>query len=193
MATIADLIAQGKELGIFQFYLPFIITFAVIYGILDKSKIFGDKAKNINLIISLSASLFVMAFTPVGPAFITFSTFISNLFAGTLLIVLTIIAFLIIASMLFFPLTGKDKMDFGNSAKLIVLVAAILGVGVFVSSGGLSVFPGINLGPGGFTGVPIFISPGISQQDLAIIVIVVITGLAIYWLNKGSGKEVSAK
>ncbi len=192
MAGISDLIAMGKDLGIFQFYLPFIITFAILYGLLDRTKIFGKEAKNINLIIALSASLFVMVFTPVGPAAMQISTFISNLFAGTLMIVLTILSFLIVMFMLFIPLTGKEQPDFGKYVGLIVGIAAILGIGVFITSGGAAVFPGINLGGigGGGYGAPSFYLPGISSQDLGIIIVVVVTGLAIYWINKSSGNSV---
>ncbi len=40
--TIADLIIQFKEFGIFDFYLPFMIMFGILYSILARSKIFGD-------------------------------------------------------------------------------------------------------------------------------------------------------
>jgi len=60
-----EVIELLKEFGIFQFYLPFVITFAIFYGLLSKSKIFGDsdkdkRVRNINLFISLSAALFVL-------------------------------------------------------------------------------------------------------------------------------------
>lgn len=186
MAGIADLIAAGKELGIFEFYLPFILLFAIIYGLLQKSKIFGEpeKVKNINMIISLAASLFVMVFTPVGPATITMATFLSNLFAGTLMILVTIITFLAVVFMIASPIGAMPKEAPKKAFGVIVVGAIILATGVFVASGGLAIFPGIPLP----ITAPIIVLPWLTPQDLAIILVVLATGIVISWLAKG-GKE----
>jgi len=183
MAGITDLIAAGKELGIFEFYLPFIIMFAIIYGILKNAKIFGKDANNINLIIALSASLFVMVFTPVGPGAITLAMFLSDLFAGTLMVVVTILTFLIITYMVITPFGGQEKMNVGKFVVPIVLVALILALGVFVASGGLAIFPGLSFGP--LSTIPIPVFPGISTPDIAMVLVVAATGLAMFYMVKG--------
>ena len=62
-----------RKIGFFDYYLPFILMFAIFYGLLKKSKIFGEdkSAEKINLIISLSASFYVTIFTPVGTSLAT--------------------------------------------------------------------------------------------------------------------------
>ena len=177
--ALADLIAAGKELGIFQFYLPFIIMFAILYGLLRRAKIFGEQ-KNIDMIIALASSLFVMIFTPAG---ITLTEFFANFFGGTLIVFVTILTFLLITFMIAVPLGGGKAPDFGKAAVAAVIVGVILAVGVFIVSGGLAIFPGVNL--------PILVPitfPGISAADLAIIIVVILTGLALFWLTR-EGKE----
>ncbi len=191
MATIADLIAQSKELGIFEFYLPFIIMFAIMYGLLQRAKIFGDQEKSpqvrsINLIISLAASMFIMIYTPAGPQLLTLSTFISNLFAGTLMIALTLIVFLMVVFMIS-SAGGKEGTDVTKVGSYVLVGGVILAVGVFIASGGLSIFPGIQLAAG--TSAPIINIPGINPQDAAIFIVVVITALALIFMTQSGGSS----
>ncbi len=193
MVTFADLIAQAKDLGIFQFYLPFILMFAIFYGLLDRAKIFGEDAagKRINIIIALSFSAFLLVYTPVGPAALTLSQFLTNLAGSTLVVVLTILVFMLITVMIVVPTAGEDKLkDISKDVKWIVLAAIILAVGVFASSGGLSIFPGISLGTGS---APIFQFPGLSSSDLALIVVFVLTALVVIYASSSGEKQNPSK
>lgn len=188
MAGIADLIAAGKDIGIFEFYLPFVIMFAILYGLLSKSKIFGDSEKDrkvraINLVISLAASAFVMAYTPVG---ITLTTFFANLFTNALIAIVTMLVFLMIVALVLGAAGREMKLEKG--AKFVVLFIIILVIGVFISSGGLAFFPGLTLGP--VSEVPIVIFPelNLTTQDIAIIVLVVLTGIVIWYVTRGGGE-----
>lgn len=181
---IAELVAAAKEFGIFEFYLPFILMFAVIYGLLAKSRIFGEAkerpASTINLVVSLVAAAFIMVYTPAG---ITLAAFISNLFGGTLVVLLSILAFLIIAGLVIPSLTGRALGTEVIGTKwipLLILGILALAVGVFISSGGTAVFPGVKI-PWVQISIP-------SAENLAIIVVVVLTGLIIWWLARG-GEE----
>ena len=56
-----------KENVDIEFFLPFIIIFAVVYGMLHKTRIFGDPAKDptatkINAIIAFAFGLFIMVY-----------------------------------------------------------------------------------------------------------------------------------
>ncbi len=191
---ISELVADLKALGIFDFYLPFVILFAMLYGLLTKSKIFGNPSDNksvnrINLVIALSAALFVMAYTPVGPAAISLGTFLSQFFGGTLIILVTILSFGLILVLLGASM-GKD-LRLESGVKMVILLVAILVIGIFVSSGGLALFPGI----GNFPDQINNILPGVNTQDLAIIILVILTGI-VFWIitredneNKRKGKN----
>jgi len=58
-----NLLNQWEQIGVFSFMLPFLLIFAIIYGILSKMKLFGDENnKSINAIIALSVSLMSLQF-----------------------------------------------------------------------------------------------------------------------------------
>ena len=126
MAGFADLVALAKEYGLFEFYLPFVILFSLMYGLLNKSKIFGDpkevkKASTINLLISLAAAFYVMAYSPLG---ITLTEFFANFFTQTAVILVTLLAFMMIIGLLV-PLSGKEPGEaFKGAAKYVVLFGA---------------------------------------------------------------------
>jgi hypothetical protein len=175
VVSFVDLIAIAKDIGFFEFYLPFVLTFAIFYGLLEKMGLFGPKSRNINLIISLVVSLYIIAFTPVG---ITFAQFLASFFNNVALIILTLIAFGMIIFVLF-PVLGGGKPDFAKHLKWLLPIGALLALGAFISSGGLAIFPGIDLQlPGGGFGL------GLSTQDLVIIGIIILTVLVIYWLTR---------
>lgn len=59
--SIATALADWQTLGVFDYVLPFLIIFAVVYGILTASKIMSGN-KGVNLIISLSIGLLSLRF-----------------------------------------------------------------------------------------------------------------------------------
>jgi len=61
--AFGNLLAQWEQMGVFSYMLPFLLIFALIYGILSKMNLFGDKEnKSINAIISLSVALMALQF-----------------------------------------------------------------------------------------------------------------------------------
>jgi hypothetical protein len=187
MVGLAEIIAGAKEYGIFDFFLPFILTFAIFYGLLIKTKIFGqgeDKQptrfnKTISMVISLVIAAYVMIYTPVG---ITLSTFFANLSAQTLVVVMSLLGFLMIMYLMMNVLQPGAIWNKTKFIWVVVIIAVILGVGVFLSSGGAAIFPGIK--------TPITINLGsIDPGTIAIIVVIVLTGLVIYFLSRSEGGD----
>lgn len=176
-----DVISTLKDIGIFQFYLPFILVFAILYGLLNRSKMFGTGGA-INIIIALAVSGFIMVYTPVG---ITFSQFLTNFVGNVMVVVLTLLAVLIFATIAstggVFEVGAIFKKGWGMWSIIAILV--LLVIGVFVASGGTSIFPGINIGK-----VKIFDNLfGFSSSTLALIILIVGTGLIVFFLSKGGG------
>ena len=63
---IADTLNQWEQAGVFSYMIPFLLIFAVVYGILNKMNLFGDsKNKQINGIISLGVALMAIQFDVV--------------------------------------------------------------------------------------------------------------------------------
>jgi len=46
-----------KEIGFFDFFLPFLLFFSIIYGGLEKTEIFGKGRRDINSIVAFSIAL----------------------------------------------------------------------------------------------------------------------------------------
>jgi hypothetical protein len=199
MPTIADLISIATQYGVFEFYLPFLIMFALFYGLLIKMKLFGDPydeknkkgarlARAISLIIALSASMFLMAYTPVG---VSLASFLSGMFGQTSLILVTLVCAGLIIYVLgvmagfdIFKLEKKEGAKVPGMIKFIVIVVGLVVVAMFVSNSGLLFGEGV-----GATGITI---PGleITAQDLMIIGLVILTVIAIWFVvREPGGKE----
>ena len=173
MATFSDLLSIARNIGFFEFYLPFVLTFAIFYGLLEKAKLFGEKSRNINLVIAAVAALYVIGFTPVG---ITLAQFLASFFTDISLILVSLLAL----GMIFFvlvPISGHEIENIFN-IKFLVPIAALLAIAAYMSSGGLALFPGISLPGGGLGGF------NLSSQDVVILIIVALTVLVIWWLTK---------
>lgn len=171
-----DVIGTLKDIGVFQFYLPFLIVFGIFYGLLSKTKLFGDQ-KIFPLIISLGAAGFILIYTPLG---ITFSQFLTNFVGGTVTVILTLVVIVMFVSILgsggIFKLPEK-----GFPVYLVLGLILLVVLGVFIASGGTSIFPGLKIGTRElFGGVG-----GLSSTTLALIILVIGTGAIIYFFGRG--------
>lgn len=187
MTELADLIAAGKEFGIFQFYLPFILSFAVVYGILAKANIFGKgkTGKNINILLSGVLSLLIIGYTPVG---ITLAEYFGSLFTGTILVVVTILGTMMILYILG-ALIGVEVPAEKLPKKwgvLLLLIAIVLAIGVFVSSGGRAFFPGLVFPGVTIPEIPIPAIPsiGLTMTHISFIVVFLGTAVIVWWMTQ---------
>tara|TARA_Y100000310_G_scaffold197013_2_gene197107 strand:+ start:550 stop:1089 length:540 start_codon:yes stop_codon:yes gene_type:complete len=64
---IGVILQQLADFGIFFYVLPFMLIFALVFAILQKSKVLGDaeKSKGINAVISLAVALLALQFDAV--------------------------------------------------------------------------------------------------------------------------------
>ena len=183
MVTIADLVANMQGFGIYDFFLPFILAFAIFYGLLSKISIFGSpkerSARTINLVVALAAAAYITLYVVMPNVHL--STVLANMFGQTIVVILCLIAFLAIFYLMMNALQPGATWDVKKFGWLVVIFAIIIGVAIFLSSGGSTLFPGIpvnfNLNFGN-------IDPGI----IAIIVVIVLIGLVVYFLGRGEGE-----
>ncbi len=124
---IGNILAQWQAAGVFSYALPFLLIFALTFGLLTRVGLFttktseGDKPnKSINAIIALSVSLMALQFDFV-------SVFFSEIFPR-FGVALSIILVLLILGGLFIPTDSK-----GFSWGLIAVVMVIIGIVVFQS------------------------------------------------------------
>jgi len=181
----------AEALGFFDYYLPFILTFAIFYGLLDRIKIFGsgNTAKKINLVVSAAIAFFVMAYTPFG---ITLKEFFSGFFAGASVILTAGISIALVSAVLLYA--GGEQLKTGGKTKIwisIAIISAALIITNFITSGGLAIFPKFTPTLGTGFGAP---SPGASltTSDIIIILIIVVT-LGIMWWTVSGGQQSQQK
>lgn len=178
---IEGVISTLKEIGVFQFYLPFILVFAILFGLLVKTKLFGEQ-RGIAVVIALAAAAFIMVYTPVG---ITFSQFLAQFVGGAVAVILTLVVLIVLVNMLSTKEAGilPDMWnDIFKGSMLWLLLAFILLIvfGVFVSSGGTSIFPGLKINP-----TELFSSiGGLSPVTLTIIILIVGTALIVFLFGR---------
>jgi hypothetical protein len=76
MATVTDWLNYANSVGVFSYVVPFLLIFAVVFGILKKSDLFGAKERgnnSIETIIAAAVALLSLQFDMVG-------LFFSNIF-----------------------------------------------------------------------------------------------------------------
>jgi hypothetical protein len=117
--TFVDFLNWGEMQGLFKYVLPFLLVFALIYGILSNMRVLGDN-KGVHSIIAIALGLLSLYndFLP---------NFVSN-FAPSFAIGLSILLAAIILFGLFLGGDDKTKLDwikyvlFGVSAIVFIVV-----------------------------------------------------------------------
>ena len=112
---IGNLLARFEEQGVFQYVLPFLLIFALVFGILSKINLFGSQNnRSINAIIALVVGLMSLQFNFV-------SIFFSELFPRVG-VALSIVLVLLVIGGLFL-----DKKNKGMMIGITVFVFIIIG------------------------------------------------------------------
>ena len=122
------LVSNLNQLGFFGFLLPWVLTFALLYGLLAKTKPFGDNLR-VNGVISLVVEFFMVGFG--GPA-------IASFFAGLFGMASLVLAGILVIA-LFLAMSGSD---IGKLAENKAVIWAIVGIGVvvfFTAAGSLGI------------------------------------------------------
>lgn len=164
--AMQDVLLIFNNLGLTDVILPFILIFTVIYAILEKSKILGQK-KQYNVAISLVISLIpVMShITGRGPDVITI---INNALPG---IALWIVMF--IAILLLIGLGGGNLSILGSGVMGVLVVLSILIV-VFVFGNAAGVVHGW----------PNWLNWLKDPATQAVIIVIVVFGLIIWFVTR---------
>jgi hypothetical protein len=128
MDPFSLLVSNLNQMGFFGFLLPWIFTFAVVYGLLTKAKVFDDA--KVTGVISLVVAFFTIGF---GGPFM--ATFFVNLFGYAALIIAGILVIV-----LFLAMSGGDPKKLFDNKAAILVIAAIGVIVFFVAMGGAMVF-----------------------------------------------------
>jgi hypothetical protein len=182
MVTIPELVAGLERAGIFDYYLPFFILFAIFYALLTKSQIFGDPKeptpRKVNLVVSFAASLFILYYIATNiPTVFPLSQYLGGLFGQSFVIIMTLIAITMVGFVLLTPLGVPMQALGGMYLKYVLAIFIIIGIVLFVTSGGLTYFlPS--------TGSLSPLLQILSWEQIGIILLIIFTFIIIYWLFK---------
>jgi hypothetical protein len=154
--------------------LPFLLIFAVVFAVLQKTKILGDGKRQVDAIVALVIGLIVVSFG--------YSTgIIVNLIPFMAVVLIVILIFMLLYGMIFRE--GQFKIEGGMRTAFGVLIAGAVLIAVLVVSGTwgsvLSYFYGIGGGSGS----------GLSS-NVIFIVIIIVAVVAVMW--GGGGKPASS-
>jgi len=131
--NIGNLLSYWEQAGVFSYVLPFLLIFAVVFGILTKANVFGAGNKALNAVISIVVGLLALQFELV-PIF--FSDIFPRLGIG-----LSVILALFILLGLFLPAKNMSSVNY-----LLMGVAVIIFLVVITKSFGDLGFGTSNIG-----------------------------------------------
>jgi hypothetical protein len=176
-------ILRLNQLGFFQLLL-FMLTSAVFYGLLRKSKLFGEPDKNIivNGVVALVAAFMVWsAPTLLGIDIVTATT---TFFVQGISATIVIMVALMITGM-FAPEGLGKRLEENLKGKFLVavlVIGLIIGIGIFFASGISNLFFPAST----------FSTSGLDTDTITIIVIgvlMVVSVLVIVGIGGGGGKS----
>ena len=177
-------ITRLDDIGAFQFLFPFMIAAALFYGLLRKSRIFGDPQENVavNAVLALVAAFMVSAYPILVGVNVKqqFATFFFN----AVVAILTVASGLMIAGMFFEgDLSKQISTKLGRLLGPILILGLLVGGGIVVASGFISVFIPQNL----FSG-PSAIPPDVLLTIAVLAVMGVILAVVVVPFGRGEKK-----
>ncbi len=160
---------QTPVLG--AFYLPFLLIFAILFGLLEKIKIFGDISNRINVVLSLVISAYIMLFSPLKEAL---GMFFLVFFAQTSVALVVLLSVMLLLGMVLSNTLFPSVNFTTKYSEWVAGAGVIIALFLFYNSGGFDL-----LKMGG-PSLPI-----ISSDDIVFLLLIAgLLGL-IFWV-KGS-------
>lgn len=115
MPTIIDpVIRLFVEIGLVDVILPFMLVFAVVFGVLEQSKIFGSR-RNVNIAVAVISGLLVIASADLLVAVNRLSAFLSIVILTGLLV------------MMLFGLVGVQSLEKSKPLMYVLLAVMLFG------------------------------------------------------------------
>lgn len=184
MVDFRAIIENLKDIHFYDVILPFILIYAVIYAILEKSKIFEKKGgegeeRNVNAIIAFVFGLFVVASLQT-------VLYLQDLIVNMVVFVIFILVMLILLGFIF----GEDYKQLfmskdGNGWKIKEWAAWVIGLAVFlVALGALFYVTGTwEIITDFFDGFDI------TEDDFWTVTVIILMGFVVYWVSKDPKKD----
>lgn len=172
-STLQGTIEFLKDFGLFDVILPFILVFAIVFAILEKTSILGKKKQNLNSLVAIVFALLVITANKVVTA-------ITNALPNILLLIIILVSFLLMIGILF----KEEELDFHSKAKgwykffivLMFIGLVLIFLGAYILDSGVSVLSYI-LG---------YLYGNMGSDVVGGIILIAIIVAVIYFVIKGS-------
>ena len=136
MANPFEIVVQKMvELGFYDYLFPFIISAAIFYALLRRSRILGESVVT-NSFVALSLSFMILGF-PILVGF-SFATPLATFFTQATAWILIFVVGMILASVFYPDLTKVLSEQFTKRTTVYEMLA--VGVALFVTSGMVQIF-----------------------------------------------------
>ncbi len=132
------LLGNLNQLGFYRFFMPWLFTLAIIYGLMLKTKLFDQTEKTMNGVIALVVAFFVVNFTPVG---FGLDAFFTQIFGVGILILTAIFVVLLLMGLV--GLKGEDifKAENLKSGGLSIIALIVFMIILLLIVGGVRIDP----------------------------------------------------
>ena len=164
-AGFAQLGYYFQTYGIMDFLLPFLLVFTIIFAVMQKTKILGDK-KNFNVIVALVLALIFVVPHVVGSYPLGYDP------VQVMNESLPSIALVAVASIMLLILMGVFGADFSKSAAPFIAIGAIAFV-AYIFGSSLSVWTG-----------PSDVFYWWTSEVTELLIIILVFGLIVYFIVK---------
>jgi hypothetical protein len=139
MATPFEIVIEKlDELGFYEFFFPFVITAAIFYALLRKTRVFGENPTTAG-VLAISISFLVFSFPAL--AGLSLQTQFSTFFTQATIFILIFVVAVVLAGV-FYPDITKVLMEQFKKPLMFYIMIAI-GIVIFLTSGLISIFTDI--------------------------------------------------
>jgi len=134
------LMTNLNALGFYDFVLPFLFVFAIVYGLLAKLNMFGGANSRISALIGLIAAFFAVGYVGVPMA-----AFFTGLFGGATIFLAGLLVVVLFLAMAGFRTPEVLGAFLGRGGSIVaILVLVVIGIIVFMTATG-TIVTGIEL------------------------------------------------
>jgi len=114
MPDFAEVFFTLQSYGFYEFFLPFLLIFSIVFAVLQKIQVLGNK-KGVHIVVSLAVGLLA-----IQNSFVVF--LINNFLTNIALVIVLIIMFLVILGLLVGEQVGATKINW------IIMGVALVGI-----------------------------------------------------------------
>jgi len=181
MVTFQDVIIYLQNVGVADVLLPFILVFTIIFAIMEKVKILGEKSRRYNVMIAIVIGLAVVIPHILSPSQYDVVNIMNRALPNVSIFIVAIVAVLLLVGVIW----PSKQFKFGATVRgWFTLIAFIIVVAIFTYAAGW-------WGPFGAAGyLPTWLYFLQDPGTIALIVIILIFIIIIAYISGGEeGKE----